>query len=369
MAREHGFDAVLTISNQIRSEATNLPYVVDKRKVAKIQIRHISWWRILTEAIIQHRFRGVSDPEQAWILNELIRYLDDPRSGASGFEGMGEQWVAVRDAARHGTLRANDDGARGVAARWEQFIEYLCLHLSQELGVDVKHLKPRGKSTEERVADATKDLAEAGVLVRSIRVPEAVGPMTISADLRARLVTTSVEIDSPKDRKRPKAKLNWILRQIKDAPDDLRLDVRFASTRQTSSELLGDCREKPERLLMSDDPAREPRAFILARSMPMGKKAGADRGSFAAEIRKQATDFYRDLVQDLRPPPTEAPKLPEKEEIQQPPQEEEPPPASLAETRREQSRGISDLAHLDLTGYLDKGLPPSRSDPPPTPTD
>lgn len=352
MAREHGFDAVLTISNQIRSEATNLPYEVDKRKVGKLQVRHISWWRILTEAIVQHRFRGVSDPEQAWILNELIRYLDDPRSGASGFEGMGEQWVPVRDAARHGTLRASDDGARAVAARWEQFVEYLCLHLSQELGVDVKHLKPRGKSAEERVADATKELADSGVLVRSIRVPEAVGPITISADLRARLVTTSVEIDSPKDKKRPKAKVNWILRQVKDAPDDLRIDVRFASTRQTSSELLGDCRENPERLLMSDDQAREPRAFILARSMPMGKKAGLDRGSFGAEIRKQATDFYRDLVQDLRPPPTEAPKLPEKEELQQPAQEESPP-ATLGETRREQSRGLGDLAQLGSAGLLD----------------
>jgi hypothetical protein len=361
MAREHGFDAVLTISNQIRSEATNLPYDVDKRKVGKLQIRHISWWRILTEAIIQHRFRGVSDPEQAWILNELIRYLDDPRSGASGFEGMGEQWVPVRDAARHGTLRPSDDGARAVAARWEQFIEYLCLHLSQELGVDVKHIKPRGKSPEDRVADATKDLADAGVLVRSIRVPDAVGPVTISADLRARLVTTSVEIDSPKDRKRPRAKINWILRQVKDASDDLRIDVRFTSTRRTSSELLGDCRDAPERLLLSDDPSREPRTFLLARSMPMGKKAGLDRGSFAADIRKQATDFYRELVQELRPPPTEAPKLPEKEEIQHPPSEETSPATSVAETRREQAAGLGDLGALGSAGYLDRNDPASET--------
>ncbi len=355
MAREHGFDAVLTISNQIRSDATNLPYEVDKRKVGKLPVRHISWWRILTEAIVQHRFRGISDPEQAWILNELIRYLDDPRSGASGFEGMGDRWVNVRDAARHGTLRASDDGARAVAARWEQFIEYLCLHLSQELGVDVKHLKPRKKSAADRVADATRELADAGLLTRSIRVPEAVGPMTISADLRARLVTTSVEIPAPKDRKRPKAKLNWILRQIRDAPDDLRIEVRFASTRQTSSELLGDCRDTPERLLLSEAPGREPRAFILARSLPMGRKAGLDRGSFAADIRKQATDFYRELVQDLRPPPQEAPKLPDRQESQQPPEEEAKPSASITKSRREQGVGLGDLAELDAAGYLEQG--------------
>jgi len=30
----------------------------------------------MTEAIEQHRHRGISDPDQAWILGELIAYLD-----------------------------------------------------------------------------------------------------------------------------------------------------------------------------------------------------------------------------------------------------------------------------------------------------
>jgi hypothetical protein len=354
MARQHGFDAVLTISNQIRSDPTTLPYEVDKRKVGKIMVRHISWWRILTEAIVQHRFRGVSDPEQAWILNELIRYLDDPRSGAGGFEGMGDQWVTVRDAARHGTLRSTDEGAQAVAARWEQLVEYLCLHLSQELGVDVKHLKPRKKSASERVAEATKDLAQTGILSRSIRVPEAVGPITVAADLRTRLVTTSVEIAAPKDKKRAKAKVNWLLRQLKEAPTDLRIDVRFASTRQTTSELLGDCREHPDRVLLADDQSREPREFVLARTMPMGKKAGLDHGSFAAEIRRQTTDFYRDLVQNLRPPPAHAPKLPEQEETPSA-RDSVDGPETVSEARNEQTKGLGDLAQLDSAGLLDKG--------------
>jgi hypothetical protein len=163
-------------------------------------------------------------------------------------------------------------------------------------------------------------------------------------------VTTSVELTAPKDPKRPKSKVSWVLRQLKDAPDDLRIDVRFASTRQTTSELLGDCRENPDCLLPPDDPKRDPRAFILARSLPMGKKGGLDRGSFAAEIRKQTTDFYRELVQDLRPPRPKAPKLPEKEEAQQPPKEPAPT-ASEAEVRREQTAGLGDLGKLGSFGW------------------
>lgn len=79
MARDHGFEAVVTISNQITAHPTEVPIDVDGRKLRRVDLRHLSWWRILTEAIVQHRFRGVSDPDQAWILGELIAYLDNEK--------------------------------------------------------------------------------------------------------------------------------------------------------------------------------------------------------------------------------------------------------------------------------------------------
>jgi hypothetical protein len=213
-------------------------------------------------------------------LNELIRYLDDDRSGASGFEGMGPEWVQVRESARNQTLRASDREAGAIASRWEQFVEYLCLHLSQELGVDVKRQRPRGKSPEERVAGVTDRLAREGILGCSIRVPDAVGPIGLDADLRTRRVTTTVEIAAPKDG-RPKTRVNWLLRQPADAPGDLRVEVRFSQVRATCSELLSDCRDAPEKLLLADDPKREPRCAVLAeplRSQGDGRRQ-ATRGA------------------------------------------------------------------------------------------
>ena len=113
MAREHGFDAVLTISNQITASPKDNPVSVDKRKLRTVQLRHLSWWRVLTEAIVQHRHHGIADPDQAWILGELIAYLDHQNSGASGFQDMGDKWVTVRNAAANGTLRAADREAQG----------------------------------------------------------------------------------------------------------------------------------------------------------------------------------------------------------------------------------------------------------------
>ena len=306
-AREHGFDGMLTISNQLSPDADWLPYDVDGRKLRGLSVRHLSWWAVLTEAILQHRFQGISDPDQAYMLGELVRYLSDERSGAAAFEGLGESWTAVREQVRHGSLRANDPGAREVAARWEQFFRSLCLTLSQELGIEVT--RQGRKALAERVDTATAMLATDGVLSGAFRVPEAVGPVTIEASLATGQIAASVEIDAPKNRQRPTARVNWLLRQLEDASDDLRVDVKFANTKGVHSKRLGECTDDPNCLLLPEDPRREPRAFVLVQSRPMGRRTGRGGSAFIADTRKLATDFYRDLVQDLRAPAPRPPRL------------------------------------------------------------
>jgi hypothetical protein len=159
------------------------------------------------------------------------------------------------------------------------------------------------------MADAAKRLASEGVLQSSFKVPDAVGPISVEANLQSSQVTTSVEIEAPRDVKTPRGSVGWLLRQLKDAPDDLRIDVKFSNIRETRSELLRDARDAKERLLLSGDSKRQPRAFVLARTQSMGRKAGRGDGSFANETRKQAMAFYRDLVQEIHAPRPEAPKI------------------------------------------------------------
>ena len=188
-------------------------------------------------------------------------------------------------------------------------------------------------------------LAREGLLDCSIRVPDAVGPIGVEANLRTRRVTTTVEIPAPREG-RPRTRVNWLLRQLKDAPDELRIDVRFRHVHSTRSELLRDCREAAERLLITDEPKREPRAFVLALSKQMGKKGGRKDGSFAAETRRQTTDFYRDLVQGLVPPRTKAPKIrgdeekPSKPDIAPAPSREK----SEGQARREHESSVQRFA-------------------------
>lgn len=96
IAREHGFDAVLSISNQYVTSSRDYPVAYDKRKTKKVLLQHRSWVDVLTEAVVQKEHRGVTDPDQAFMLGELIRYLSDHRSGVVTFSNMGPSWTKVR---------------------------------------------------------------------------------------------------------------------------------------------------------------------------------------------------------------------------------------------------------------------------------
>lgn len=308
IARDQGFDGVLTISNQITHDAAESPVCVDGRKLRRTKLWHFSWWRVLTEAVVQSRYRGVSDPDQAWVLRELIHYLSSDASGVGGFEDMGAHWVPVRSAARDGTLRQGDPAIRDVAERWAQFVEYLCLSFSQELGRNVISPRSRKQTTGDRLDAAEKSLAASGTLDATLRVPDAIGDLGILADLKSRQTSLSVNIVAPTEG-RPKSRINWLLRQLTEAWPDLRVEVWYPHARESVAATLEQARAQPDALLYSSDVKREPRSFTLTLSRPMGQKRGRAEGSFVRETRAQAVTFYRDLVQNLKAWQAPAPQI------------------------------------------------------------
>src|ERR1700728_1102057 len=299
IAREQEFDGVLTISNQITHSASESPVSINGQKLRKTKLWHLSWWRILTEAVVQSRYRGVSHPDQAWVLRELIHYLSGNSSGVAGFEDMGKDWVSVRTAAHDGILRQGDPRARQVAARWEQFTEYLCLSLSQELGRNVISLRARKQTATARLDELEKSLTTAGALQTEIHVPDAIGDLQIRADLKSRQTSISVDIMAPTEG-RPKSRIGWLLRQLPETWPDLRIEVWYPYVRESTPATLEQARAKPEDLLCQADVKRDPRSFTVTLSRPMGQKRGRAEGSFVRETREQTVTFYRDLVQNMK---------------------------------------------------------------------
>ena len=145
VARKHKFDALLTISNQVVATPGVHPVHLPKAKMLAARLHHLSWSQIRTEALIEQANKSVSDPDQAWILAEFIRYLEHPRSGAIDFDDMGPSWVHVRDRARTATLHPQDKGAADVADRFGGLISFAAMRLSRELGTGVRPMVPQAQ--------------------------------------------------------------------------------------------------------------------------------------------------------------------------------------------------------------------------------
>jgi hypothetical protein len=300
VAREHGFDALITISNEIPPVAGQHPTKVDRRKTKKVALHHLSWTQVLAEAVLQKEFRGVADPDQAWILGELIRYLEHPRSGAMEFDDMGPTWVAVREAVRTGTLRPSDKGVDAVANRFDALLRYASLSLGRQLGTEVTPVLSRKELAEPalRTQSLVTTLASSGTMSGGIRIPSTVGDVCVTADLRASTVTCWVEVDAPREG-RPTTRVNWLVRQLKSAPEELRVETRLMHQRGAGpAELLRTVRESPASI--AGDGTREIKSFQVALTRPMGTKRGRGRGSFIDSVLEAVDAFYADVVQQMK---------------------------------------------------------------------
>ncbi len=309
IAREQGFDAVITISNEIPAIPGQHPTKVDKRKLRKVALHHLSWSQILAEAVLQKEFRGVADPDQAWILGELIRYLEHRKSGALEFDDMGEAWVSIRNAVAAGTLRPTDKGVAEVAARFDALLRFTSLQLGRKLGTEVVPVLTRKELAEPatRTQTLTTALCETGVITGAIRIPGTVGNLVVTADLRASLVSCHVDIDAPAEG-RATTRVNWLVRQLKTAPDRVRVEAYVNRGRgSTAAELLATVRDNPVSLVM--DPSREIRNFRVAMGSPLGAKRGRGRGAFIDSVIAAVDEFYSEVLGSLRAWSAAPPKL------------------------------------------------------------
>lgn len=308
VARTKGYDAVVTLSNEIAPGTGEHPVSVDARKLKSVALYHLSWAEVLHEARMVLTHRGVADSMQAWTLAELIRYLEHPRSGATGFDDMGSSWVLVREAVAAGTLRAGDSKVPTVANSWIRLVRQLCLRLTAELGVQVTHVMPRQLAGDPaaRARAAVEQLASEGTMSATLKVPGAAGPLTVVADLRISKVRVSASVRAPQEGG-PQRRITWLLRQLADAPDDTLVDVHYAGVAQDTCERLGDVRESAAALV--SERSGDVTSFEITTVAPLGTKRSGLKGAFIPSVIGATEAFYSAVLQPVRGWVPPAPKL------------------------------------------------------------
>ncbi len=308
LARQQKFDAVITISNQLAPSASEHPLNIARSKL-KVPLHHVSWSEVRSLAQVQAEHSGVSDPDQAWILSELIRYLDDPRSGASDFSDMGTSWIEVCNSLHDHTIRPTDKGLPEVAARWEQLLRYAALRLERRLGPGVQVVQTRKEAADAdaRRTAAISEFAEHGRFVGRLKIPNTVGILEITADVKSGRCRVTVTVDSPTEGK-PATRINWLLRQIDPAVDNrLVVECWQHLARASTCEPMTKVRANPACLFT--DPKTQIRRFVITANSPLGTQRGLGPKSFINTVLAAIDGFYENVLQDLTAWTPKAPQV------------------------------------------------------------
>lgn len=311
IARQNSIDAVVTISNQFAPLPSHHPVSVSKHKTRTVQLFHWSWQSLFSEAVLLADHDGIDDDEREFLLKELIRFLEHESSGVLAFRQMGRNWKEVCGAAHQGNLLTKTSPeVIDAAASWQQLTRYLSLKLSRAVGRRVAIHMPRKHTShpEMRLTDIVNRLVGDQRLADEFEIPDAASRLTLLADLNQRTLTAGMTLEAPRDVKRPRASVNWVLRQLRKIEESeliIRADWPGRTVDTYSSlEIL---RQNPDAIIPTGTKIL-PLNFEIKRVRDLG---GRFRGSstFVEETEAFLLAYYEEIGQELRPWVPKAPKI------------------------------------------------------------
>lgn len=229
IARQKGFDAVLTISNEMVARPDHHPcYDTLKAKTRTVGLFHFSWQHIFTRICLWVESEGRLDPEQVVILKDFRDYLSAKKSGLNRFTQMSPSWRGlledVRKLSGSQSLSLSSENANAVLRDWFFEERYICLQLSEHLKAEVKLHVPRkylgGTGSVLRFDDSMVDLTQHLTLQSRFIVPNAADSIHLKVDLGQKKIEVSMWLQAPKDIPTTKGRIGWLMRMLADVDQE-----------------------------------------------------------------------------------------------------------------------------------------------------
>ncbi|MFE6662894.1 TerD family protein [Streptomyces sp. NPDC057697] len=305
IAARRGYEAVITLSNDVALEGSSLVDVrIDGRRKHKVALRHLSWAEVAHQAQMLIRHEGVGNAAHAWLLQELLHYLQHENSGCHGFQNMGAAWVPVRRGIDDETLCQGDPRALEVIENWERLVRQVCLRLGGELGQKVLPVQraKRGADPRVRRAELADQLCAVGRLHAVIRIEGTPGLLAITADLRTGKLRTSIEVPAPESGY-PLSKAKRLIRQLAAAPADLHIETLVEGDAPGPRGTLERLRPEPADILPKD--GTQITGFRLSLFKGMGSGRGNAESGFIRSVDAAVDRFHAAVVVLLE---TQAPR-------------------------------------------------------------
>ena len=310
LAKANGIDAVITISNEFAAVPHHHPLRVS-RLPKGVGLFHWSWTSIHTHAKVLLAAKSVDDPEQRFLLAELVRFLDHPSTGVMRFDRMDNNWKdLVMSVVAGAPLSKASETVTDTVANWHQECRDLALKLMERVSSNVVTRLPRAHQLDpqRRIADDAESLCKTSKLSVEFSVPDAVSPIKVEADIRTRSIHASMTLRAPVDRKSARARTNWLLRQLSGSDaSHLHLVAVWPGRAAKTQETLDEVRSNPDALRPSN-PRLAPSAFEVRLVRDIGARFSGAK-TFIDDLETTVVHFYGEVGQRLKNWQPAAPKL------------------------------------------------------------
>lgn len=308
-AKDFGLDAVITVTNQFTAIPTHHPVKINKNLTKSVKLFHWSWAYIVTQCQLLISNENIDDEDQNYILHEILRYFRTERSGVSSFGQMNPEWKDVVNKVKSkASLSKTSTEIQNTIAAWHQEQKDLCLILSNSTSSDVVlRLKNSHKVDPNlRIKEDSEAFCKNQILTCCIEIPNAAAPLEVVADIERRMIFCSMKVVAPKDRKTTKARLNWLLRQLKTMNSEgFFIRATRPGKAPTTYEKVSVLKDFPEAIETDNGTTTVTWFEVVYESDLAGKFVG--RKIFIDELEKAVTHFYTEVGQHIKawvaPPP------------------------------------------------------------------
>ncbi len=311
LAKQYRIDCVITLSNHFATVPTNHPLEEVQKSRSKIPVFHWSWMYVLTTADLLLRGGEVADVDQQILLNELVRFLTHESAGIKGFDRMPPEWSELnRLVSAGGRIPAKSREAEIVLDAWHQETRDLSLILSRQTETTVVEKLPRKHmgNSGERKKDEMKLLCGSNQLAACLQIPNAASPLEIVADIARRTIDVGMTLRAPEDKKSSKARVNWLLRQVRSDPsDEVHVRLNWPGRSEATQFPLQDLIEDPG-ICEQEKSGLQVLSFHLYIARRLGAKF-TQQVNFIKELEEVVPLYYREIGQNLSEWRRPAPKI------------------------------------------------------------
>lgn len=312
IAKDHNIDCVITISNHFTSRPENHPLETVRKSRSKIPIFHWSWMFILTKVDLLLNNGDVKNADQLFLLKELKRFLTHESAGVKGFDRMPPEWSDFnKKVSASGCIPGKSDEVYAVLEAWHQETRDLSLILSRHTEAVVSEKLPRKHLQDPnlRLKEEYAILKETGKLHAVLEIPNAASPIEVFAHVLSRTISVEMFLRAPEDRKSTKARVSWLMRQLKDVEiPDIYVRLMWPGRSEATHFSLADLK-KDSSIANAKPDKRE--LQVLGFHVYLSRRLGGrfiQQKNFISDLELIVPEFYRTVGQNLvawrKPAPT-----------------------------------------------------------------